>query len=263
MNNDQYRMRTEQLIRSLLKSKALIIRRSGAPDWPAYARGDRRTRPLFWVNRTDVEALIRDKVMVVTDKGVDLSAETRRRLLYGQSAREVVEAIEFVPGGVERPVRRNVRGSVILRLSRRRDRAGQPLLSPAQITAAQRYTQDMARAGEARVGTSDWAAARVDGTRVHDAAERAALSRLDGTESLRQARAAIGPKLTRMLNAVCGANERLDAIERAEDWAKGTGLSVLRIALDMLAAHYGTVPGERAKSGMTCDPTYQERRRHA
>ena len=237
-------MRTEQLVRSLHKAKALIIRRSDASDWPAYRGGDRRTRPLFWVNRTDVESLIQDGVLRITDKGVDLCAETRRRLAYGHSAREIVEQSEFVPSGVERPVRRNVRGSVILRLSRRRDRSGATLLTDAQITAAQQYTHDLLRAGEGgHASRSSSNLIKVDGMQRHDATEIATLSRLEGQDRLRKARQAIGPKLSRLLNGVCGANERLETIERAEAWSKGTGLSVLRIALDLLAAHYGTVPG--------------------
>lgn len=246
MSPEHDKRRTEQLLRSLLRGKALIERQAIDGDWPAYPRGDRRKRPLFWVNSADVDHLMSDGVLVVTDRGVGLSSKTRRRLLYGQSTREVVESNEFVPSGVKRPVRRNVRGTVILRLARRTDKRGEALLSDPQITAAQRYTQDMLRAGEAHVGTVDLSTPKVDGTRRHDAAERAALARIDGNRALQVARAAIGPDLTRLLNAVCGANERLDAIERAEAWSRGTGLSVLKIALDLLVRHYGTVPGERA-----------------
>lgn len=248
MSSEQDKLRTEQLLRSLLRGKALIERQSIAGDWPAYPGGDRRKRPLFWVNSGDIEALMNDGVLVVTDRGVGLSSETRRRLLYGQSAREVVETTEFVPSGVQRPVRRNVRGTVILRLARQTDRQGDAVLSDTQITAAHRYTLDLLRAGEGRVGTVDLSAPKVDGTRRHDAAECAALARLDGHRALQHARSAIGPDLTRLLNAVCGANERLEAIERAETWSRGTGLSVLKIALDLLVLHYGTVPGKRAES---------------
>jgi hypothetical protein len=247
MSPEQDKLRTEQLLRSLLRGKALIERQAISGDWPAYPSGDRRKRPLFWVNSGDVDALMADGVLVVTDRGVGLSSQTRRRLLYGHSAREVVETTEFVPSGVERPVRRNVRGTVILRLARRTDRQGDALLSDAQITAARRYTLDLLKAGEGQVGAVDLSAPKVDGTRRHDAAERAALARLDGHQALQQARSAIGPDLTRLLNAICGANERLDAIERAESWSRGTGLSVLKIALDLLVRHYGTVPGEAAE----------------
>lgn len=245
MNADYDKLRTEQLLRSLLRGKALIERQAISGDWPAYPGGDRRKRPLFWVNSADVDALMGDGVLVVTKRGVGLSEESRRRLLYGQSAREVVETSEFVPSGVERPVRRNVRGTVILRLARQTDKQGVALLSDAQITAAHRYTVDLLRAGEGRVGTIDLSAPKVDGTRRHDSAERAALARLDGARGLHVARTVIGPDLTRLLNAVCGANERLEAIERAEVWSRGTGLSLLKIALDLLVRYFGTIPGER------------------
>lgn len=246
MNSEQHKIRTEQLVRSLHKAKALIIRRSDAIDWPAYRGGDRRTRPLFWVNRADVEQLIQDGVLCVTDKGVDLGSETRRRLAYGHSAREVIEQSEFIPSGVERPVRRNVRGSVILRLSRRRDRSGASLLTDAQLTAAQQYAADYHRAGgNGRTGSSSFSV-KVDQARRHDGVENALLSHMEGHDRLARARASIGPKLSKLLDGVCGANERLETIERAEAWAAGTGLSVLHIALDLLVAHYGTRPGMQA-----------------
>lgn len=249
VNSEQHKMRTEQLVRSLHKAKALIIRRTDATDWPAYRGGDRRTRPLFWVNRADVEQLIADGVLVITEKGVDLGEETRRRLTYGHSAREIVERSEFIPSGVERPVRRNVRGSVILRLARRRDKFGNPLLSEEQLGAAQQYAADFHRSrGNGRAGSSSFSV-KVDHAARHDAVEHAVLSHLDGHDRLARARKAIGPKLSKLLDGVCGANERLEAIERAETWSAGTGLSVLHIALDLLVTHYGTKAGVRARHG--------------
>ena len=258
MNSEQHKIRTEQLVRSLYKAKALITRQTDAADWPAYRGGDRRTRPLFWVNRADVEQLIEDGVLRITDKGVDLGVETRRRLAFGHSAREVIEKSEFIPSGVERPVRRNVRGSVILRLSRRRDRSGDPLLTDAQFTAAQQYAADYHRAGgNGRIGSSSFSV-KVDHERRQGSVEDALISHMDGHDRLARARATLGPKLSKLLDSVCGANERLEAIERAEVWSAGTGLSILRIALDMLAAHYGTVAGVRGG-----EPDQEDCRRRA
>ncbi|MEM7729933.1 MAG: DUF6456 domain-containing protein [Pseudomonadota bacterium] len=262
MKDPQHRLKTEQLIRSLHAGQALIRREMGAHSWPAFRGGDRRTRALFWVNSADVKGLVEDGVLAVTDKGVGLSDRTRRRLLYGQSAREVVAETVLTRVG-ERTVRRNVRGSVVERLARRRDRDGTPLLSAAQLTAAQRFTLDILRSGEGAMGSSSPDAPRVDGTRRHDAAEMSALARIDATRSLQEARRAVGPKLARMLNAVCGANERLEAIERAERWSRGTGLSILRIALDLLVIHYGTVPGEGPDTDPEAAPIAHDRRRRA
>lgn len=244
MNAQSDRLRTEQLLRSLLRSDALIQRQSIPGDWPAFIRGDHRKRPLFWVNSADVEVLLSDKVLANTPKGVGLSGATRRRLLYGASDREVETRTEFVPSGVQRPVRRNVRGSVLQRLSHRRGQDRERLLNDTQVTAAHRYTQALLKSGEGHVGTTDPSAPKVDGTRRHDAAERAALARIDANRSLQSARNALGSDLSRLLNAVCGADERLEAIERAENWSRGTGLAILRMALDRLTLHYGTIPGQ-------------------
>ncbi|MEM9599773.1 MAG: DUF6456 domain-containing protein [Pseudomonadota bacterium] len=240
------RLHDERLLRSLLASDGVIRGEPLSEDWPAYVRGDKRKRPLFWVNCADVDRLVADGALIATKRGIRVSSATRRRLRYGVSSRELEERVEYVPSGVERPVRRDVHGSVIDRMARRTDSKGQAYLTDPQITAAQRYTRALLTAGEGRVGTSATMQPRVDGTRRHDSAERRAIARIDATESLRAARLAVGADMARLLDAICGANERLEAIERAERWSRGTGLVVLRMALDLLSRHYGTVPGELA-----------------
>lgn len=244
MSPQEDKRRTEELLRSLLQSDALIIRQAIEGDWPAHIRGDLRKRPLFWVNSADVERLISEGLLEIKSKGVGLTSATRRRLKFGVSAREIVETTTYIPDGVERPVRRNVRGTTIERLSRRRCRKGMKLLTDAQITAAHRYTVDLARSGEGQVATRNYIQPKVDGATRHDAVENSALARLDGTRSLQAAREALGADLSRVLTAVCGADERLDEIERAENWSRGTGLAILRLGLDRLVIHYGTVPGQ-------------------
>lgn len=244
MNAIDDKRRTEELLRSLLKSRALIVRQAIKGDWPAHVRGDLRKRPLFWINSADVERMIAEGLLTVQDKGVGLSPETKRRLDCGVSAREIVETTGFVPGGVERPIRCNVRGTTLDRLARARTRQGEAMLSAAQVTAAHRFATDLQRAGEGQIATTDASAEKVDGTRRHDAAERAILARMDAGRSLQAAKEALGPDLARLLSAVLGADERLDAIERAESWSRGTGLAILRLGLDRLSIHYGTVPGQ-------------------
>lgn len=247
------RLHDEQLLRSLLASDGLIRREPLSEDWPAYVRGDKRKRPLFWVNCADIDRLIADGALIATERGIGPSGPTRRRRQYGSSAFEMEERVEYIPSGVERPVRRNVRGSVIERLARRQDAQDRPILTAAQITAAHRYTHALLVAGEGRVGSSAQTQPKVDGARRHDSAERAALARIDAGKGLQAARMAVGDDMARLLNAICGANERLEAIERAERWARGTGLIVLRMALDILSRHYGTVVGEGPRP-LSIDP---------
>lgn len=244
MSPEQHRIRSEQLLRSLLSAKARIRPKVGATDWPVYPGGDQRKRILFWVNCADVQPLMDDGLLAETRQGIGLSEETQRKLLHGSSARELVETTIFDPNGDEQTVKRNIRSSVILRLAARKDRGGDVLLTAAQITAAQRYTMDMLKSGEGHVSSIDLSSPKVDGTRRFDRAERASINRLDGHRNLRAAREAIGDDLSRLMNAVCGANERLEAIERLERWSRGTGLNMLKIALDLLSRHYGTVAGQ-------------------
>ncbi|MGB6230060.1 MAG: hypothetical protein WBF53_08030, partial [Litorimonas sp.] len=87
MNRDSDHLRHEQILRSLLVGKALIIRNALRPDWPAHPQGHLRKRPLFWVDRADVEPLLEAGKLVQTDRGIDLSAQTRDRLMGGKAGR--------------------------------------------------------------------------------------------------------------------------------------------------------------------------------
>lgn len=232
----------EKLLREMLSCDGVIIRHKGMDTWPIRPRGDRRKRPVAWIMASDAMSLLRDEVLQYTPKGLGLSAQTKRRLRFGQAAREVETRTEYAPHGGLRPVRRSVRGTVVDRLARRRGRDGQPLLTDRQIEAMRQFTDDWKRA-EGSPSRSDTSQASVDVSASPDQAERQVIARIDAGKKLRAAQYALGPDLSRLMGRLCGADERLGDIERAERWARGSGLTFLRICLDRLSVHYGTSPG--------------------
>jgi len=50
----------------------------------------------------------------------------------------------------------------------------------------------------------------------------------------------MGEGLDRAVLAVCCHDQRLEQVERAETWARGTGLTLLKMGLTLLVKHYGT-----------------------
>lgn len=241
---------TEKLLREMFACDGIIIRHKGMDTWPIRPRGDGRKRPIAWIVAADAMSLLRDEVLERTPKGLALSAQTRRRLRFGTAQQELEAGETYAPHGGLRPVRRNIRSSVVDRLSRQRDRKGEPLLSAAQIEAMHRFTAEFKRA-EGRPQSSCVGQSRVDTSPSSDATENQVLARIDAGSQLRKAQAALGPEFSRLLGKVCGANETLNAIERAESWSRGSGLTLLRLGLDRLIHHYGTVPGQsyRRKAG--------------
>lgn len=234
---------TEKLLKEMHACEGVIIRHKGMDAWPIHPRGDRRKRPVAWIVASDASSLLKDDVLSRTSKGLGLSAQTKRRLRFGSSDRDVETTQGYAPHGGLRPIRRNVRISMVDRLSRRRDRKGVPLLSAGQIEAMRRFTAEWSRA-EGRPQSSDISQPKVDKSVCRDSAEAQVIARIDGGTSLRRAQDALGPDMARLLGKICGANERLADIERAEQWSRGAGLTMLRIGLDRLVLHYGTVPGQ-------------------
>jgi hypothetical protein len=131
----------------------------------------------------------------------------------------------------------NAGESPIAWLARRRDSSGAPWLTPAEIAAAERLREDVAAAGVIGRTTMCWdAAPRGKGGRGPgpDPLERHVLAR----ERARAALAEVGPGLSDVLWRVCLAGSALDAAERGLGLPRRSGKTLLKIALQRLAAHY-------------------------
>ncbi len=130
-------------------------------------------------------------------------------------------------------------------LARRRDKNGEPMISPEQLAAAERLRADFWFAGMTPKVTTNWTAAlgagrgqrspAGAGVDIQDAVIAAGMR-------VRQALAAVGPEHSGLLVDVCCHLKGLEQVERGLSWPPRTAKVVLGIALNQLARHYGLTP---------------------
>lgn len=146
---------------------------------------------------------------------------------------------EFVECDGRRALRAaNLGESPIAWLARRRDGAGKAWLTLPEIAAAEKLREDFARAGVIGRLTMAWdAGPKAKGGRGpgQEPAERARAAK----DRIARALAAVGPGLREILEQVCFAGSALDAAERDLGLPRRSGKTVLKLALQRLAAHYG------------------------
>ena len=225
----------------------VLLRRPGAwlsPEGGGYrvrVGADRRRRAHMAVG----EALF---TRLATAPGLAVRAEGGWMLARGGGA-DGAPAKAGRPGVVdgERRVREadgrtvsraaNLGESPLAWLARRKDRTGAPFLTAAELAAGERLRDDYHRAGVLGRLTMNW-----------DAGPRERSARGPGGDPLergRNARArvaaaleAVGPELRPVLEHACLRETSLALAERALGLPKRTGRTVLKLALQRLAAHY-------------------------
>ena len=235
-----------QLAKRLIQHKALIIK-SDADAFPAYPNGDRRKRPVCWVDRESFKILTSFGGLERKNSGYAIVKSFARRCEAGGNFtaqhRIAEERDIFIPSGVKRSVRINSALSALDRLYRRRDREGLPLLSCAEYEAGQHYARDYALAGYDSIATQNYMSAGSD-KGSYSSGNMGALDRsIDARRRLERADAVVGTGLKKALIAVCCMDMSLDEVERAEKWATSSGLTILKIGLSTLVDHYGTQAG--------------------
>lgn len=209
---------------------------------------DRRRRPLLRLDEVGFAALVRDPGLSPREQGgwrLARATATGRshageETSAGEAARPgVIEGVRWVADETGRPASRraNLGESPIAWLARRRDAQGRPWLTPAEAAAGERLREDFHRAGTVGRLTMAW-----------DAGPRAQSGRGPGVDPAEHGRAAkdriaaaldaVGPGLREVLEQVCCRGSALDAAERALGLPKRAGKTVLRLALQRLAAHY-------------------------
>ncbi|MDP2260423.1 MAG: DUF6456 domain-containing protein [Caulobacter sp.] len=142
------------------------------------------------------------------------------------------------PDGRHVTLAANLGESPIAWLARRRDGAGRSWLTPPEVAAAEKLREDFVLAGTVGRLTMAW-----------DAGPRARGGRGPGQEPAERARAAkdriaraldaVGPGLREILEHVCFAGSALEAAERGLGLPRRSGKTVLKLALQRLAVHYG------------------------
>lgn len=238
-----------QTLTQLARDNAVIIT-TGSGPCPVFARGDRRTVATHWLSRKIVKALESEGTVVKVKRGLSLAPTVSNRLLnpvqeraFSEQNGRVTTRKIYTPDGGLRNHRVNTSFNVLRRMGMRRGRDGTPLLSASLIEAGERFARDYHAGSTVGPSTQNYSGPNVDGGSRHDAQARKYARQIDSKNRLKSARKALGPKLERIVIAVCCNNHDLDALERAEGWAKRSGLVVLRLGLETLRDHYGTQAG--------------------
>ena len=224
-----------------------VIMKTGTDAYPAYAKGDRRKRPICWVSQDSFKALSSFGGIQEQANGFGLVKSFARRCRAGgdfaRQHRNIKEEEVYLRSGVERAARINRSLSVMDRLYQRRDKTGKTLLSEAQYEAGRRFARDYALAHHDDISTQNYFTAGADKPSGHYANVERLDRRIDASKRLERARACIGAGLEKAVIAVCCRDTSLDELERVEAWSVSSGLTVLKLGLSALADHYGTQAG--------------------
>lgn len=234
---------------------ASVIITAGAGPCPVFARGDRRTVATHWLSRETVKQLQADGAVESVPQGLAIVTSLSKRLsnpvserAFSEQHSNVADREGYTPDGVIRKMRRVETQSVLRRLahdSQSKRGSHNIVFSAAMIEAGERFARDYKRLYGSAMATQDYMASGADGGDRHGATERRYAVQIDSERALSKARKALGPRLEKIIIDVCCRDYDLAAIERAQNWSKNSGQTVLKLALETLAEHYGTTPGFR------------------
>ena len=205
-----------------------------------YPRGDRRRRPLARLDATQLrEALARGLISQNGDSielGADGRAALRRQAGEGgdhaAQHREMIDKHILAASGQVQRVKVNAREGPLGRWAAH--------LEPAERAAGERLCSDHARSTLHQHTTRNWsltASARSKGWT--GGPETASLAAIAAKDRVMDALAAVGCGMDQLLIAVCIREEGMAAVERRFGWAQRSGKTVLKLALQQLARHYG------------------------
>jgi hypothetical protein len=136
-------------------------------------------------------------------------------------------------------IRYNLAESPLTVLGRKRDKHGEPYLTPTMIEAGERLREDFELAQLGPRVAQNWdrfqSAVQSTTTFTHSPSEGSQFAR----DRLNLAMSALGPGLSDIVFRVCCFLEGLEAAEKRLGWSARSGKVVLKIALSRLADHYG------------------------
>jgi len=243
-----------KLLSRLANKDAVIIGdiRGGCRTFAAYPRGDRRCRPISWISKDVFSDWLADGILVENGKGFKIVAGASVRAQTGQhgAAQRTLES-QSIGGddGIFRPAQMNLNTRSAFRaLAQRLSTSGEPFLSASELEAGERFSSDWSRANYGRSQTQNYMRTGTD-TGCANVAETAAIAAIDSRRRVSAATDYVGPGLSRAVISICGKDMGLEQMEKAEGWARRSGRTVLKLALQRLADFYGTSPGLPAQSG--------------
>ena len=239
-------------LKAMASSYAIIDTARTSGLYPAYAGGDRRRRPMVWIDTQDVQTLYQTGHLKKVSKGYAFTYVSERALIEDRwslsshgKLKEGEDKEIYIPVGVRRSVRRRNAHHILRRLSKERGPNNMPFLSAAEVQAGELFQRDHSRCYGGSKITQSVGSVRVDQSRLNST-EQDMIRRLDNGRAYQAAVDALGPSLDQAAYVICGEGKSLDQLEREQSWSRGSGRMILKLALQRLALHYGTIPGDRA-----------------
>ncbi len=235
------------ILRAMMKSSAVIVKDGamGTQSYSAYPRGDKRKRPVCFVPADILQRFVADGLCVETKRGFEVVESAVKRARGGHSAqhRDMAPEVMTDEHGRFRVAQINRRTRAPLeRLMRRKTSTGDGILSSAEIEAGYRLARDYERSTLSVSVTQKYD--NIGGSSGHARGpEDASLAAIDARARYLDALEILGPGLDRVVSGICCKQKDMMHIERDEGFARDTGLSVLKLGLQRLAQHYGTIAG--------------------
>lgn len=245
-------MQDQAVLRRIDDRKAIILAEGtdAAKTYVAYPYGDRRRRPVSWIDRKTLNRMLADGVIEQTPKGYEIVSSARRRAKSkhaasahaGQHRDMHSELVSHKDGSFRSAqVNRNSK-SVLRRLSQSLDSRGEAFLCAAEIEAGERLGRDYARSGLTLSITQKYDNVGA-GSSFANSHEDGCIGALDARKRVLDALAFVGPGLDKAVSAICCRDAGLEELELAQGWAKRSGKTVLKLGLGRLAEFYGTATG--------------------
>lgn len=134
-------------------------------------------------------------------------------------------------------------------LRRRKDKAGEALITPEQFAAGERLAQDFLFASTSPRTTMSWSPSASRGRSPTPAGVDLTDAVIAARLRFSRAMTAVGPELSGILIDVCCYEQGLEYCERQGGWPARSAKVVLQMALTRLARHYGLLPPEPSDAG--------------
>lgn len=239
------------------KQGEIIMQTNGQNGFAIHPRGDKRCRPVGWLDSELLDQMLAGGVVLKQRKSYILAPSYKRRTeaakangrgdAFANQHRQLEARNIYHPDGIKRPVRVNAHLSVLTQLAKKTDKAGHTFLAQDEIEAAQRFASDYARSMMGAIATQNYGGAAGRERRSVNTAEHISISALDARKHVMDALEIVGPGLDRALTALCGGDMSMGALEASENWARGSGKTVLKLALSRLSAYYGCKAGVKVR----------------
>lgn len=260
----QLALKETRLLARIAHKQAVIMQDESANDmFIALPHGDRRRRPIAWIDRSMLDRMLASGALVAHErkhtKTFILAPSYKNRMSeadrngvresFANQHRDVQMRDIYTPDGVRRSARVN-RASVFTRLARHIDRSGHPFLLADEVEAGERFARDYDLSMMGSVSTqnfSDMGGGSGSGGGHFNTAENMSMMALDAKRRVMDVLEMLGPGMDRTLVALCGREWGLEQLELAEGWPKRSAKTVLKLALVRLSAYYGCKPGIAAQ----------------